>query len=180
MAAEYRPTLSYCASGCQPGTYANVVVGWRPVLSDWMGTPDEWQDFDPFFLAGASAAAVALLFYLLSRRTRLTIRLEDGSTMQVAVRNKHFTLASQFANVVCRVSTHWEPRDLTPNKEPRVAPRLTKSSAASLEIEDDELDDDWESDSTSETMSAETRSSPPRHCRSNSPMMRSQGMNRMT
>ena len=122
---------------------------------------DEWQDFDPFFLAGASAAAVALLFYLLSRRTRLTIRLEDGSTMQVAVRNKHFTLASQFANVVCRVSTHWEPRDLTPNKEPRVAPRLTKSSAASLEIEDDELDDDWESDSTSETMSAETRSSPP-------------------
>ena len=104
---------------------------------------DEWQDFEPFLLAGGSAAGVASLFYLLSRRTRLTISLEDGSSMKVAVRNKHFTLASQFANVVCRVSAHWDPRDLPPTAEPRTAPHLSKPSTASLEIEDD---DEWEQD----------------------------------
>ena len=58
--------------------------------------------------------------------------------MKVAVRNKHFTLASRFANIVCRACTHWEPRERISNPESRVSPSLPKTSKASIQIEDED------------------------------------------
>ena len=102
-----------------------------------------WLELETFLMIGVSGALVCLLFYMLSRRTRLMISLEDSSSLQVAVRNKHFTQASRFANIVCRVATLWEPP-----REPSTTELSTAvPSRAALEIEED-YDDDIEEESS--------------------------------
>ena len=90
-----------------------------------------WLELETFIVVGMCGALVCLLFYMLSRRTRLMVSLEDGSSLQVAVRNKHFTQASRFANIVCRVATLWEPPRETPIPELSAAvPSRAQSSAS--------------------------------------------------
>jgi hypothetical protein len=95
-----------------------------------------WQELELFMLVGISGGSVCLFFYLLSRRTRLTINLEDGSEIDMAVRNKHFSQASQFANIVCRVCTMWEPTRPSVPLDSSNQP----SSKATIEIEDDDME----------------------------------------
>ena len=103
-----------------------------------------WLELETFLMIGVSGALVCLLFYMLSRRTRLMISLEDSSSLQVAVRNKHFTQASRFANIVCRVATLWEP----PRERSTTELSTALPSRAAIEIEED-YDDDLEDDQSS-------------------------------
>ena len=77
------------------------------ILAGWGAM--QWTKVEGCMAVGLCGAGFAFIFYLVSRRTKLTVSLEDGSDMTVAVRNKHFVRASRFANIVCRVSTLWEP-----------------------------------------------------------------------
>jgi hypothetical protein len=92
-----------------------------------------WMAMELFMHVGLAGAGFSAFIYLLSRRTRLRVSLEDGTELQVAVRNKHFGQASRFANIVCRVCTHWEPRERGVIEPLRLTP-----SKAELQIEEDE------------------------------------------
>ena len=105
-----------------------------------------WLELETFLVVGTSGALLCLLFYMLSRRTRLMVSLEDGSSLQVAVRNKHFTQASRFANIVCRVATLWEP----PLERSTTEISTAMPSRAALEIEDVE-DDEYDTDDPEES-----------------------------
>jgi len=102
-----------------------------------------YLELELFMLVGISGASLCFFFYLMSRRTLLKVGLEDGSSLDMAVRNKHFAQASQFANIVCRVCTHWEP----PRPSISVEPSIPSISKAQIEIEDlEDLEDLEESE----------------------------------
>ena len=110
-----------------------AVSGWGTMV---------WTGIEDFKTIGIAGSAISFFFYLASRRTRLTVSLEDGSDMTVAIRNKHFVRASRFANIVCRVCTLWEPPRDREASLPDIPMRGRSRAAIEIVDEDDPVSED--------------------------------------